>query len=132
MKSFEEMQFFPMQEELVNILIKKTQNNNPLFFRVLVAYHLTKVASMMRIDINTLDRGIIPVNLYAIALSPSGSAKGFSTNIIEEHVINQFKDIPGLTLSYLADIMDEKYLEKGNTLVLDSNVNNNFLDYTRR
>ena len=93
MKSFEEMQFFPMQEELVNILIKKTQNNNPLFFRVLVAYHLTKVASMMRIDINTLDRGIIPVNLYAIALSPSGSAKGFSTNIIEEHVINQFKDI---------------------------------------
>lgn len=93
MKSFDDMEFFPLQEELVSILIKKTQNNNPLFFRVLIAYHLSRVASMMRVDINTLDRGSIPVNTYAIALSPSGSAKGFSTNIIEEYVINQFKDI---------------------------------------
>jgi hypothetical protein len=93
MKSFDDMQFFPLQEELVSILIKKTQNNNPLFFRVLVAYQLSRVASMMRVDINTLDRGLIPINTYAIALSPSGSAKGFSTNIIEEQVINQFKQI---------------------------------------
>jgi hypothetical protein len=93
MKPFSDMNFHPIQEELVNILIKKTQNNNPLFFRVVVAYYLTSVASMMRTDIDTLDRGLIPVNLYAIALSPSGSAKGFSTNIIEEHVINKFKEV---------------------------------------
>lgn len=93
MKAVSDMQFFPLQEELVNVLIKKTQNNNPLFFRVLVAYHLSKVASMMRVDIATLDRGNIPVNTYVIALSPSGTAKGFSSNIIEEHVINRFKEV---------------------------------------
>ena len=87
------MEFFPLQEELVQVLTNKTQNNNPLFFRILIAYQLTKVASMMRTDIATLDRGDIPVNMYAIALSPSGTAKGFSTNILEEYVINQFKEI---------------------------------------
>ena len=87
------MEFFHLQEDLVKVLVKKTQNDNPLFFRVLIAYQLSKVASMMRTDIDTLDRGLIPINTYAIALSPSGSAKGFSTNIIEEHVINQFKEI---------------------------------------
>jgi hypothetical protein len=93
MKSFDDMEFFHLQEDLVKVLVKKTQNDNPLFFRVLIAYQLSKVASMMRTDIDTLDRGLIPINTYAIALSPSGSAKGFSTNIIEEHVINQFKEI---------------------------------------
>ncbi len=92
MKSFNDMQFFPLQEELVSILTKKTQNHNPLFFRVLIAYHFARLASMMRVDIDTLDRGLIPINVYAIALSPSGSAKGFSTNIIEDHVINQFRE----------------------------------------
>jgi hypothetical protein len=93
MRPFNEMSFFHTQEELVNILIQKTQNQNPLFFRVLIAYHFARLASMMRVDIDTLDRGLIPVNVYAIALSPSGSAKGFSTNIIEDSVINQFKEI---------------------------------------
>jgi hypothetical protein len=93
MRPFDEMSFFHTQEELVDILIKKTQNQNPLFFRVLIAYHFARLASMMRVDIDTLDRGLIPINVYAIALSPSGSAKGFSTNIIEDHVINQFKEV---------------------------------------
>ena len=92
MKSFDDMQFSPLQEELVSVLINKTQNQNPLFFRVLIAYHFARLASMMRVDIETLDRGLIPINVYAIALSPSGSAKGFSTNIIEDHVINQFRE----------------------------------------
>jgi hypothetical protein len=93
MKEISDMQFFPLQEQLVDILIKKTQNHNPLFFRVLIAYHFARIASMMRTDINTLDRGLIPVNVYAISLSPSGTAKGFSNNIIEDQVINNFKDI---------------------------------------
>lgn len=40
--------------------------------------------------------------------------------------IEQFKGIPGLTLSYLADITEEKYMESGEQLVLDSNANNYF------
>lgn len=91
MKSFEEMEFNPISEKLVGILCSKTQNSNPLFFRVLVGYYFSLVASMMRTTIATHDRGDIPVNMYALNLSTSGSGKGFSTNIMENSVINQFR-----------------------------------------
>ena len=119
MKSFDDMSFFPLQEELVNILIKKTQNQNPLFFRVLIAYHFARLASMMRADIDTLDRGLIPINVYAIALSPSGSAKGFSTNIIEDHVINQFKEtFTGSTFPAIAMQSIDKLAVKRQTAIV--------------
>lgn len=91
MKSFDEMEFNPTSEKLVSILCSKTQNSNPLFFRVLVGYYFSLVASMMRTTIATHDRGDIPVNMYALNLSTSGSGKGFSTNIMENSVINQFR-----------------------------------------
>lgn len=92
MRDLDSLNHFPVLEKLVNILCKKTHNNDPQFFRILVAYYFSKVASMMRVKIGTHDRGEIPVNMYAINLAPSGNGKGHSTNIIEEHVINQFKD----------------------------------------
>lgn len=91
MKTFDEMEYHPASEKLVSILCNKTQNSNPLFFRVLVGYYFSLVASMMRTTIVTHDRGDIPVNMYALNLSTSGSGKGFSTNIIENEVINQFR-----------------------------------------
>lgn len=91
MKSYDEMEFHPDCEKLVKILCAKTQNNNPLFFRVLVSYYFTLMASMMRCSIATPDRGEIPVNMYAINLAPSGAGKGHSINIIEDHVIDQFR-----------------------------------------
>ena len=91
MLSTEEMKYHPASEELVKILCDKTQNSNPLFFRVLVGYYFSLVASMMRTNIATHDRGDIPVNMYALNLSTSGSGKGFSTNIIENEVIHQFR-----------------------------------------
>ena len=93
MRDLSTLTHFAPAEQLVDVLMHKTQTPEPLFFRVLVAYYFTKVASMMRCNIKSHDRGIIPVNMYAINLSPSGSGKGFSTNIIEDHVINQFRTI---------------------------------------
>lgn len=91
MKTFDEMTYHPIAEQLVGILCSKTQNSNPLFFRVLVGYYFSLVASMMRATIVTHDRGDIPVNLYALNLGTSGSGKGFSTNIMENEVINRFR-----------------------------------------
>lgn len=91
MKTFEEMDYHPKSEALVQVLCAKTQNSNPLFFRVLVGYYFGVVASMMRASIATHDRGDIPVNIYALNLSTSGSGKGFSTNIIENQVIHLFR-----------------------------------------
>jgi len=91
MKTFEEMEYHPASERLVQILCSKTQNSNPLFFRVLVGFYFSQIASMMRTTIATHDRGDIPVNMYALNLSTSGSGKGFSTNIMENSVINLFR-----------------------------------------
>lgn len=109
MKNIDEMEYHPTSEQLVQILCSKTQNSNPLFFRVLVGYYFSLVASMMRTTIATHDRGDIPVNMYALNLSTSGSGKGFSTNIIENHVINQFR---GRFLEETFPILAEQNLPK--------------------
>jgi hypothetical protein len=91
LKSFDEMDFHPESEQLVKILCEKTQNTNPLFFRVMVAYYLSSVAAMMRANVLTLDQGKIPVNMYCINLAVSGSGKGYSCNVIESEIIDQFR-----------------------------------------
>ena len=86
------MEYFPMVERVSEILMTKTRSSDPLFFRVMVSYYLSKVASMMRATVKTVDRGNIPVSMYALNLAPSGHGKNFSTNIVEADVIGQFKD----------------------------------------
>lgn len=94
MKPIEEMHYHPTSERLVEILQTKTQNNNPLFFRVIVAYYLALMASHMRVSIKGwTGKKTIPVNLYGITLSPSGSGKGHSTSLMENEVINTFKSV---------------------------------------
>jgi len=92
MKKVEDMDYFPIVDRLADILMTKTRSSDPLFFRVMVSYYLAKVASMMRATIKTVDRGSIPVSLYALNLAPSGHGKNFSTNIVEQDVIGVFKD----------------------------------------
>jgi hypothetical protein len=87
----EKFKYNQLSEEIVDILVAKTQSQNKHFFRILVAYYLSKVASMMRTNIDTKDRGVIPVNTYVLNLMPSGAGKGFSTNIIEEDIIDGFR-----------------------------------------
>ena len=91
MKTFEEMSYHPIAEQLTQILCEKSQNPNPLFFRVLVAYYFNVMASMMRVSVATHDRGEIPINMYALNLGTSGSGKGLSTNIMENQVIHKFR-----------------------------------------
>jgi hypothetical protein len=90
-RDLQTLTFHPTAEKIVDILCKKTQNTNPMFFRVLISYYLAKITAMMRVKIATQDRGEIPVNLYAINLAPSGQGKGHSTNIIEEQLIDKFR-----------------------------------------
>ena len=92
MIDLEKAEYFEPVERLSNILMQKTQTTDPLFFRIMVSYYLTKVASMMRCNIQTIDRGPIPVNMYALNLALSGHGKGHSTNIVEEQVIHKFKE----------------------------------------
>ena len=92
MKDFQDMDFHPATEQVVNLLCEKTQSTNSLFFRVQATFHLTMIASQMRVMISTHDRGVIPVNMYALNLATSGAGKGFSSNILQNEITNQFRE----------------------------------------
>lgn len=85
------VQHHPAIEEIVEVLCNKTQNTDRGFFRCLVAYFLAKMAGNMRANINTKDRGDIPVNIYVLGLATSGFGKGHSVNIIENEFMKGFK-----------------------------------------
>jgi len=89
--NYDNLPFHPTMEKVVDILRKKTQNQDPVFFRLVVSYFFSKIASMMRTNVMIGDEMIIPVNMYAVNLAPSGSGKGHSIAIIEEEIINGFR-----------------------------------------
>lgn len=119
MKDLEQVNHFGLSEKLVKVLNKKTGNSDKLFYRVLVAFYFAKVASMMRVKIKTHDRGEIPVNMYAVNLATSGFGKGHSTNILEEQVIDQFREnfleqtFPSIAQTQLAKIAVKRAAKKG-------------------
>ena len=78
-------------EELTDLLCVKTSNQDKAFFRPLISYFLSIMASSQRTIIETKDRGKIPTNLYVINLAPSGYGKGFSMHIMEQST-KKFKD----------------------------------------
>jgi hypothetical protein len=92
MRDFETLTDHPVIEAMVDIITKKVQNQNKNFFRIESAYFLAKLASTMRAQIVTKDRGVIPVNLYALCLAPSGFGKGHSISIIEDYFMSGFKN----------------------------------------
>lgn len=77
-------------EELAEVISNKTRRQDKKFFRVLIAHYLGVVASSMRAQIST-NRGKIPINIYALALAPSGFGKGHSTYILENQVLQDFR-----------------------------------------
>lgn len=91
MTDYSNYPFHPTMEKIVDILKRKTQNQDPSFFRLMVSYQFSKVASMMRTRVQLADDQIVPCNMYAINLAPSGSGKGHSMNILEEDVIAGFR-----------------------------------------
>ena len=118
MKDLTTVPYYEITEKVVDILCKKTQSNNPLFFRIMVSYYLTKVASMMRATIKTKERGRIPINIYAINLGESGVGKGHSTNIVEEQILDAFRErflnetFPVISDKNLSKIANKRAIKK--------------------
>ena len=102
--------YHPFSEKIVDILVRKVNNDNRHFFRILTGYYLSKVASMMRCNVLTNDRDVIPVNTYVLNLMVSGTGKGHSTNILERDFIAYFKK------EFLNNIFPKKAEENIQTL----------------
>ncbi len=109
LKAYKDMDYHPISEKLVKVLMQKTQNTDPEFFRVIVSFYWALCASMMRCGIKTQDRGELPINLYTIALAPSGYGKGYSTNVMEDVVLDKFRH--NFT-EYVFPVLAAKHLPK--------------------
>jgi hypothetical protein len=85
--------YHPVQETIVGILNNKMQNQcNNTYHRVLTSWFFSQMATNMHCKIKTEDRGTLPVNMYAILTGVSGLGKTKSMNIMEEYIVNRFKD----------------------------------------
>lgn len=93
MRDLNHLKWHKTAEEIAQALMKKTQNSNPQFFRMMTSYYITKVASMMRCSVLSLDEiGHIPVNGYVINMAISGDGKGHAQGLFEDMILNQFQD----------------------------------------
>lgn len=93
MRDLNTLGYHPTQEDIVKILSTHTQNSDPGFFRLLTAFYFGLLASMMRTHVFVPGTGRVPINIYAINLAQSGAGKGTSLNMIEDSVVNHFKEI---------------------------------------
>ena len=92
LKPFDQMKYDPVTEMLTDIMCAKTQNKERMFFRVANFYYWGVLASQMHATIEGWGGSKIPINIYAMNLSPSGTGKGYSTGLVEEQVIDRFRN----------------------------------------
>lgn len=80
-------------EEVVHTLCTMTQNDQPEFFRPVVAYFFAKMAGSMGATVRSEfeDRGM-PINIYTVALASSGFGKGYSVSIMQDMFLKKFKE----------------------------------------
>lgn len=88
----ENAQHHPMLEKVTDLLVSVTGNPDKEFFRVMAVYYFSKIAGTMKAVINSpVSLDTIPVNVYAIAVAPSGFGKGYSTGLIENQLLKDFE-----------------------------------------
>lgn len=83
----------PLSEQIIELLCEKTQNNNHQFFRTIIPFYFGLMATSMRGEITGFQQRPIPLNIYAMCLSPSGSGKGNSNAFLEEFILGKFKKV---------------------------------------
>lgn len=85
--------YHPMSEKISNHLSTVTQNQNKHLFRIMLTYYFGMLTSHMRVGIHGWGDSILPVNIYAICLSESGTGKGYTMNTLNSQVVNRFRDV---------------------------------------
>jgi len=104
--------FHQAQEDLVDILVKKTGKDERGYFRILIAYKMAEIASHMRTTVDYMGTEV-PVNLYAVNLATSGFSKDMSMNILDKEIYGKFRQtfeketmpsVSELSLQSMADL----------------------------
>lgn len=92
MFNLDKFKYHPLGEKIVNHLSTVTQNPNKHLFRVMLTYYFGMLTSQMRVGIHGWGDTILPVNIYSICLSESGTGKGYTMNTLNTQVINRFRE----------------------------------------
>lgn len=87
------MKYHPMSEKIANHLSTVTQNQNKHLFRVMLTYYFGMITAHMRVGIHGWGESTLPVNIYAISLSESGTGKGYTMNILNNTIAHRFRDV---------------------------------------
>lgn len=90
LKPFKDMKHHPVSEDIVNVLLNRTQQEDALFFRLMTAYQLATLAGSMHTMIRMPEGSTVPVNVYALNLGPSGMGKTRAEVVCTDEVLNQF------------------------------------------
>ena len=130
--NYNKFEMHEAQEDLVDILCKKTGRDERRFFRVLIAYKFAEIASHMRTSVDYLGTNV-PVNLYAVNLSGSGFSKDASMNLLDSKIFNRFRKkfefetFTSVSELNLAAMADERVITQGiSQMLADSNVEKEF------
>lgn len=83
--------YHPKTEQIVDILTTRVQNTDRDFFRITLAYYLSKIASNMHVSVRTATRSHMPINCFAVSFAESGYGKNYSMNILEDQVFGKFQ-----------------------------------------
>lgn len=67
------LDYNPMVEKIVDVLVQKTQNANREFFRLQVNYYLGLMVSSMNMKLDSPITTKVPINVYGVNLAHSGS-----------------------------------------------------------
>lgn len=77
-------------EEISEVLSTVLRVEDKAFFRVMSLFFISKIASNMRAVVKSKDRNEVVINMYAVALAPSGYGKGRSLGILEDQIMGGF------------------------------------------
>lgn len=119
MVDLENLEHSPVIDELATVISHRVQNPDVKMFRIPVLYFLCKMASAMRVTVNTPDRGTTPVNAYCLIAAHSGAGKNYSMNILEREITHKFREVfiedtfPEITQNHLRDLAEDRELKNG-------------------
>lgn len=92
LRDMDTLDYHPTSRKLVEIIQQRCRTSEALYFHNLIAYYFAKVASTMRVGVDTPEgTSPIPVNVYVLNLAISGFGKGKSMNIMEDEVLGLFQ-----------------------------------------
>ena len=122
LKPFEEMEYHPLTEQIVDMLSVTTQTTNKHMFRVMCSYYWGLVGSHMRANVVGWFSDKLPVNIYSVCLAESGTGKGYTIGTMEKHVINRFRNVfmeetfPVASEDGMEDIATHRALKRGTSV----------------